>query len=122
LLFGRSFSRCQWATIIFVSIVGIDAGLWFLDPQLAWYVGLSGVLHGMLAAGIVPEVRKGNIEAVILGILLAGKIAWEQLLGPLPGSVEISGGNVVVSAHFYGAVSGLLAGTVLIRARPRRPV
>lgn len=121
-LVGRNFTLSGWLAIIVASIVGIDAGLWFLDPGLAWYVGLSGVLHGMLAAGIVPEARQGNLEALVLGALMTGKIAWEQFFGPLPGSADIAGGNVVVSAHFYGAVSGLLAGVVLIRVRPRRPI
>lgn len=121
-LVGRCFTQGQWLAIALVSVAGIDSGLWFLDPDLVWYVGLSGVLHGMLAAGLVPGVRDGNIEAVLLSVLLAAKIGWEQFLGPLPGSTEVAGGNVVVNAHLYGAVSGALAGAVLIRARRPRPI
>ena len=49
-------------------------------------------------------------------MIVAGKLAWEQFAGPLPGSESGSGGPVIVDAHLYGAVGGLLA-AVLIRVR-----
>ena len=115
LLFGACFSASQWTAILLLAIAGIDIGLWFLDPDLVWYVGLSGALHGMLAAGVVAAVMRGSTESVVLGILLVGKLAWEQFLGPLPGTAGIAGGDVVVNSHLYGAVSGGLAALLVNR-------
>jgi membrane associated rhomboid family serine protease len=41
LLVGMHFTLRQWLIVIVVSIAGIDAGLWFFDPQLTWYVGMG---------------------------------------------------------------------------------
>lgn len=122
-LVGGAQSIRAWLLIIAVSMASIDLGFWLLNPELHWYVGMSGFLHGVLAAGIVPRLRYLQGETVVLLILLIAKIAWEQLGGPLPGSEATSGGPVVVDAHLYGALGGVL-GAVLarIRVRARAPI
>ncbi len=121
LLVGSALGALEWGLVLAASLVAMDAGFWFLAPGLAWYVGLSGLLHGLLAAGLLvsgatwPDRR---VEAIVLGGLVAAKLAWETGVGPLPGSVEASGGPVVVAAHLYGAVGGVAGGAlVLIRRR-----
>ena len=75
---------------------------------MAWYVGLSGLLHALLAAGIVARLGNINAEMAILATLVIAKLAWEQFSGPLPGSELTSGGVVIVDAHLYGAAGGVL--------------
>ena len=104
------------------SIAAIDLGLWLGSPQLAWYVGLSGLLHGMLAAGIVAGLAHRNSEALILAVVVAGKLAWEQFAGPLPGSEATSGGAVIVDAHLYGVIGGALVAAVVIRVWRKAPI
>jgi membrane associated rhomboid family serine protease len=105
--------------IALASLCAIDAGLWFVNPELQWYVGLSGLLHGILAAGIVVSLQKPQLELLALGLLLVAKLGWEQLYGPLPGSESSSGGPVVVAAHLYGAAGGGLAGLLALVIRVR---
>ena len=112
-LVAARFSAIQWLLITLLIIVGIDLGFWILEPQLAWYVGLSGVLHGLLAAGVASGMRDGQSDSWIIGGLLVIKIIYEQLVGPVPGSEGTSGGDVVVAAHLYGAIAGALAGAGL---------
>jgi rhomboid family GlyGly-CTERM serine protease len=95
-----------------MTIAAIDAGFWFFYPELEWYVGLSGVLHGLLVAGLFAGLVQRDREAVILTLFVIAKLAWEQLAGPLPGSESSSGGVVIVDAHLYGAIGGL-AGALL---------
>ncbi len=114
-LFAREFDARGWLAILFAVVAGISAGFWFLDPELAWYVGLSGLLHGMLAAGIVAGLPGRRREAVILAVLVAAKLVWEQLAGPLPGSEETAGGNVIVNAHLYGTLAGAVTGAIMRR-------
>ncbi len=109
-LVGDAFSRAQWLVVMALSIVVIDLGFWVLNPELQWYVGLSGVLHALLVAGLIVSASAERKDAVIVVIIVGAKIAWEQFSGPLPGSVESSGGAVIVDAHLYGAVAGVLAG------------
>jgi len=120
---GAAFEWRHWLIIIVVTVAGMDIGLWYFEPQLLWYVGLSGLLHGLLAAGIVGAFRSGRIEVRILAALLAAKLVYEQLFGPLPGSEHTSGGPVIVASHAYGAVSGAIAAALIrIRVRARRSI
>jgi membrane associated rhomboid family serine protease len=49
-LFPREYSLRGWLLILASSVVIIDLGFVFLEPQLEWYVGLSGVLRDRLVA------------------------------------------------------------------------
>ncbi|MBT8087398.1 MAG: rhombosortase [Gammaproteobacteria bacterium] len=122
-LVGRSWESVHWILIALASIAVIDAGLWFVNAQLQWYVGLSGLLHGILAAGLAGSWSQTRMEIRVLAALLLAKLAWEQAVGPLPGSEGSSGGAVIVDAHLYGAIGGvLMALLILIRVRRAAPI
>jgi rhomboid family GlyGly-CTERM serine protease len=106
-LFPRDYPLRGWLLILSASVVTIDLGFVFLEPQIEWYVGMSGVLHGALAAGAVSWWRHES-KPLALGLIavLLGKLAWEQWHGALPLSGDMP---VVVDAHLYGALGGALA-------------
>ena len=110
-LFPREYSVRAWLLILASSIVAIDLGFVLLEPQMEWYVGLSGVLHGALAAGALGWWRhESRALALALSAVLIGKLAWEQWHGALPLSGDMP---VVVNAHLYGAIGGAAAGAFL---------
>ena len=117
-LVGHAFDGLRWLVVMVLSIAAIDAGLWYLDAGLDWYVGLSGLLHGLLAAGLFVGLARRDREALILALFVLAKLGWEQLVGPLPGSESTSGGAVIVNAHLYGAAGGAL-GALLCRHSAR---
>lgn len=119
-LVGKEYTLRQWLFVSAVTLAAIDAGLWWLKPELEWYVGLSGVLHGWLAAGIVVQIRRRRSDALLLAVLLSGKLVFEAMFGALPGSAETAGGPVVTEAHLYGTAGGLLGGLLLSRFVRRR--
>ncbi|HYC09057.1 MAG TPA: rhombosortase [Steroidobacteraceae bacterium] len=111
-LFARDYSPRQWLIIVLASIAAIDAGLWLGDSTVLWYVGSSGALHGVMAAGTVAHLRAGERDGWILAALLLAKLAYEQWAGPLP----LSGSDpVVVDAHLYGVLGGALMAAGLKR-------
>ena len=112
------FTARQWLLIALLVVLGIDLGFWMLEPQLRWYVGLSGLLHGFWAAGAIDGLRTRQFDYWLLLGFLVAKLGYEQLVGPLPGSEDSSGGAVVVAAHLYGAVSGALIGAWLSFRKP----
>ncbi|MFO1426580.1 MAG: rhombosortase [Steroidobacteraceae bacterium] len=116
-LFGSLFRPVQWLAIVLAGVLAIDAGLWWLDPGLDWYVGASGVLHAMMAAGIVRQMIAGDRIAWGLAVIGSAKLAWEHVHGALP----LAGATVAVvtDAHLYGAIAGAACGLVL---RPARSV
>jgi len=114
-LFARDYSLRAWAVIVLSAAACIDAGLWFVDSTVTWYVGSSGVLHGVLAAGALAHVRGGERDGWPLAALLAVKLAYEHWVGAVP----LSGSAVVVAAHLYGVLGGAVAAAFLKpRSRP----
>jgi rhomboid family GlyGly-CTERM serine protease len=109
-LFARSHAWWQWLLAIGASMAAIGAGFWFISTQLVWYVGASGVLHGVFACGCIALIRQRDRIGVIAAVIFTGKLAWEQWRGPLPFE---SADLVVTVAHLYGAIGGAAMGLVL---------
>ena len=116
LLVGQRLQLRDWIVVTAIVVFGIDLGFWFVDVHLNWYVGLSGVLHGLLLAGAIGSWRVARSESLMIIAVVVLKLLWEQLYGPLPGSEASSGGNVIVNAHLYGAIAGALAAAVTWRS------
>ena len=111
LLFDDVFGNADWLRLGFAAATAIDLGLYFLDPNVLWYVGLSGVLHGYVAAGALALLLRRQMLGTVLAIGLGGKLLFEQIVGPVPFTAESVGGPVLVAAHLYGSVGALLAET-----------
>jgi rhomboid family GlyGly-CTERM serine protease len=121
LLVGIYCTTRQWLIVTAASIAGVSAGLWIFNADIVWYVGMSGFLHGLLAAGIVMGSRTAPREVVLIGIVVLIKLGFEQSFGPLPGSEKSAGGHVLVDAHLYGALAGLAAAAVFWIRNPSKP-
>jgi len=120
LLFHHNLRIRSWIIVTLASALAVGGGLVLFDPALRWYVGLSGLLHGLFAAGLVAALFAGNRTDWLLALLFAAKIAWEQLVGSMPGTAAISGGPVIVDAHLYGAIGGTVAALLLVMISKRR--
>ncbi len=122
-LVGATYGPRSWALIALCTLATIDIAFWVMNPALHWYVGLSGLLHGLLAAALFRRLRRVDTETAVLAVLLVAKLAWEQFAGPVPGSELSSGGAVVVDAHLYGALGGLLGARIAtIRVGPQAAI
>lgn len=111
-LFEGIFRNGDWVRASLASAAAIDLGLYVLDPGVVWYVGLSGVLHGLVAAGAFALLLRRQMLGAALALGLGAKLVFEQTVGPVPFTAESVGGPVVVAAHLYGAAGGLLAEAV----------
>ena len=113
-LFARDYRPRQWLAILLGSIAAIDAGLWLRDSTVAWYVGSSGALHGIMAAGTLAHLRRRDMDGWILAVFIVIKLAYEQSAGALPFTDGHFG--VVVDAHLFGTLGGASIAAFL---RPR---
>lgn len=113
-LFARDYSPLRWLAIYLFSSLCISLGLWLRDPQVTNYVGASGALHGVMTAGTLAHLRRGDLDGRILAVFIVVKLGWEQFAGALPFS---SSGNTIVDAHLYGAVGGFVL-AIFLRSRP----
>ena len=53
-LVGKRYDLRAWLLVVAIILSVMDVAFWFLNPELYWYVGMSGMLHGLLLAGIEP--------------------------------------------------------------------
>jgi rhomboid family GlyGly-CTERM serine protease len=105
-LFAADYDAIEWSIIVLAGALAISSGLWWLSPRVAWYVGASGVLHSVVAAGTAKHLAARVWDRWILLVLLSAKLIYEQLGGREPPLV-------VVDAHLYGAVCGFVVGAAL---------
>jgi len=105
-LFAEDYEAVEWCVIVAAGALAISSGLWWLSPRVGWYVGASGVLHSVMAAGAVRHLAQRAWDRWILIIGLCAKLAWERWAG-------LNAPLIVVDAHLYGALSGFAAGALL---------
>lgn len=111
LLAWRQQMLAELAVAALVAMPLLSLALLWLDPQLDWYAGLSGLLHGLL---VMVLVRRGDMLAMVLLLLLVAKLACEWRFGSHGQQFE-----VVTLAHRLGAALGVLWAVVRWRAGNR---
>jgi rhomboid family GlyGly-CTERM serine protease len=115
----HALSLKGWMVSGLIVALGSTVGVLVLQPEVRVMVGLSALLHGLLAAGSVAGIRRGErVGWVFLG-LLAVKVAWEQFAGPTPVTRALLGDEIAAGAHACGTIAGLFAGA-FVRATSSR--
>ena len=105
-LFAQDYDAVEWCVIVFAGALAISCGLWWLSPRVSWYVGASGVLHSVMAAGAAKHLIERSWDRWILVLGLCVKLAWERWGGA-------SAPLIVIDAHLYGALCGFAVGAAL---------
>jgi rhomboid family GlyGly-CTERM serine protease len=104
-LFAWLYPARSWLVIAVCALLAVDAGLWLQQPAVQWYLGASGLLHGLWSAGGWERWRREGwagspaLLALALKLLLEQGRATSLVVGDMP---------VVLPAHLYGAIGGLL--------------
>lgn len=116
-LFADRLRPGEFLGILFAAPVVISLAFRLLLPELAWYRGLSDVLHAIYFAGCVVWVGSavGRMRWLAIGALLAGtaKVLIEQPWDASFPVHELLKIAVVPQAHLIGAVVGTVAGLSL---------
>lgn len=107
--------RGRYWAVVLLAATCIGFGVLLLEPQLASYVGLSGVLNAIWVAGALQAARaeraagRAGAARIYLAFVAAGaaKIAVEALGGvPLFTDPATMGARPVPLAHALGALAG----------------
>ena len=85
----------------------ISFGILLLFPQIGWYAGFSGVIHGLLMTGALLSLREPISK--ILVVLLVAKVGWEIWSGGESVSAELIDAPVIYEAHLLGLLAAALA-------------
>ncbi|WP_040514864.1 rhombosortase [Paraglaciecola polaris] len=107
-LHGQYYHTGQYLCMLVIFSVGVSIGIYTFDPQLQWYVGLSGILHGAFVWGAYQDIKYGIFSGWILMVGAWAKIANEQIAGPSGSIAQLIDANVAIDAHLFGAFCGLL--------------
>lgn len=107
-LFADLFKTVKIFPIIIFCSLFIGLCLFFFDTEVIWYVGLSGVLHGLFSYGVATDISKKDSWGYLLGAGLVIKIIDEQLFGASQSTVNLISAEVLVNAHLYGAIAGVI--------------
>jgi rhomboid family GlyGly-CTERM serine protease len=115
-LFAREFGVREWIAILAAATIAVNLGFLVFEPQLEWYVGFSGVLHGLMAAGLCAWLlRSRDGLTALVAALFALKLGWEHVAGALPFTAGTLTVPVIHAAHTYGAAGGAVAAIWLLR-------
>lgn len=101
---------------------GISVLFLALQPQLAYYVGLSGVLYGLFVLVLWPGVRRADPIGIAALCAIAAWLGWQLLRGPARAEEALIGGDIIVQAHVYGVACAIamLAAASVRKAWPAR--
>ena len=106
-LFIDTFKKTLLFPIIIFNSLLIGLALFFFEADLEWYVGFSGVLHGLFSFGVVSDIYNKDKWGYLLGTGLIAKVSYEQFYGAQQTTIEMIGAPVLVNAHLYGALAGI---------------
>lgn len=105
-LLAHALDERSWLWVVCVSSLAVGLGLLAFNPDISWYVGISGVLFGLYCAGALCRLRERPLFGGALLVAMSAVIAWTLYSGALPGETAGLGGRVVPQAHLYGALGG----------------
>lgn len=107
-IFHQGMSPIMLLVSTLLLAVGTSLGLLVYSPDVAWYVGLSGVLHGFVVMGALAGCRSTPWSSIALLFGVTAKLIWEQFFVDVNVLEATIGGKVIYDAHLYGAVTGII--------------
>lgn len=122
---GRALPWLGWIIVLVISVLSVAVGLLVLHPDVTAYMGLSGALHGLLAAGALVLLfapqggsakRSDRLEGGVLLALVLAKVVVESVFDRSAGSEVIVGGEIIYEAHALGILGGVLGSMVWLLA------
>ncbi len=123
---GAPVRPVEAAWVMLCSAIAITGGLALFSPAVSWYVGLSGVVHGLWAGfallGWSRQRRGSRLRRIRLPAAALGLLALKLAMPPLPWLASSSGLPVVPQSHWYGALGGSVAALVLMAHSARAAI
>lgn len=124
-LFVFIFKELMNATQLIVSltilITGVGLGLYFLNPELYWYAGLSGALYGLFIVGATYALLdKDFITGISILIVIPVKIIWDHLHNTGQANADLIGVPISTDSHIYGLSTAFFIGIFVLVAHLRK--
>jgi len=116
----RYYSPAAYFSLIFILSVGVGAGIFWLSPSTNLYVGLSGILHGIIIVGAIIDVTKRYYSGYVLIAGTVIKIINEQFFNSPIEMSQLIEAKVLTEAHLYGLITGLIVAPLFIHLNKKK--
>ena len=105
-------SLSRWIVLSLVLMLSISVGIYYSVPDISYYGGLSGVLHGYFAYILVEWIKNKQRLSWIILLLLIAKVLMENFSDIGSSTTEYLELRVVTEAHLIGVLVGILGALV----------
>jgi rhomboid family GlyGly-CTERM serine protease len=105
---GHHYKASHYLIQFFMLCLGTSIGLYLFAEQMQWYVGLSGVLHGLFVIGAYFDIRQKFKTGWLMLIGVWLKVLHEQIYGASEGVAQLIAANVAIDAHLFGTITGCI--------------
>ena len=100
-------------SVIFLSAT-VGLGLYYFNPELQRYYGISGTLHGLFIVGSTTAIlQKDLFTGISTALLIITKTIWDLINGGNDSSAELIGIPVAIDAHLYGVIGAVVISALL---------
>lgn len=108
-----------WPFLGASALLGLGTGLalYLFSPGTEVYLGLSGVLHGLIIWGGLLDIRARWRTGYLLVAGTWIKVGLEQWFGASAETAGMIGAEVAIDAHLWGTAVGMLLGLPALRRR-----
>ena len=119
-LHGHYYQNKQYIIVMLLLCLGTSAGIYVFSPELQWYVGLSGVLHGLFVLGAYFDIRHHLASGWLLLLGVWIKVLHEQFYGASQDIAQLIDANVAIDAHLFGTLSGTILILYFLKLHKKR--
>ena len=105
-LFADAMTNTQWLGSIASCAVIISLLLMIAMPGLSWYVGFSGLIHGLMLQGLILDQRIQTLTKALVITALLLKVGYELYWGGSTSTTAMIGADVIVESHLFGLIGG----------------
>jgi rhomboid family GlyGly-CTERM serine protease len=107
-LHGHYYCTSRYLIMFLFLCLGTSCGLYLLAPKMQWYVGLSGVLHGLFIIGAYFDIRQKFKTGWLMLVGVWIKVIHEQIYGASEDVAQLIAANVAIDAHLFGTITGCI--------------
>lgn len=105
----RELAWKSYIALLLLAALTINLGILWFTPELEIYRGFSGILHGLLVAGLLLNSFRNRWLSYICVLLVFAKIIHEHSASFEANKLQsLLPVKVAVDSHLYGAITGLV--------------
>ena len=115
-IFQQEMSFKNDSIALAVCMGGTAFGIYIFSPDMIWYMGLSGALHGYLIYYLIKGYKVSPLISFIALTTIISKVLWEQSpWGDTSQTEQLIGGTVAIDSHLFGSISGIVIGLIALK-------